>query len=480
MARTLLITGLLLTACAAAASTPLADAAEAGDTARVQRLLLEGANPAEAQADGMTALHWAVRRADEQSVSRLLIAGADTEAATRYGVTPLGVACESGLSLIARQLLVAGADPNRCLAGGVSPLHLASRAGDRETVVRLIQAGAKVNAAERRGTTALMWASAAGHADVIDALLEAEAEIDKSTSIGFNALMFAAREGRLEAIEHLIAAGANVDAVTHEKKRGGERGPRPRTSALLMAVESAHYETALRLVDLGADPNDQRNGFAPLHTLSWTRRPQSGDNAAGDPPPRGSGSVPPLRFVDEIVARGADVNLKLNAGKGGHAAFNPKGATPFLMAALTADLPLMQTLLNAGADPLIKSDDQTTALMAAAGVGAKSVGEHPGTEEEVLAAVRYLVELGVGVNAVNENNQTAMHGAAYRNYPRVVTLLAELGADPAVWNLKNHHGSTPEQIAQGKRPGSLKPSPETVEALRAAKQARQGKLNHAD
>ena len=159
---------------------------------------------------------------------------------------------------------------------------------------------------------------------------------------------------------------------------------------------------------------------------------------------------------------------RLAAGKGGHAELNPEGATPFVFASMTADLPLMQALLDAGADPSIPTHDETTALMAAAGIGAKSVGEHPGAEDEVLAAIDLLMRVGADANAIDKNNQTAMHGAAYRNYPRVVTRLAEFGADPDVWNVENHHGSTPLQIAFGKRPGSLKPSPETVAALQAA------------
>jgi len=42
--------------------------------------------------------------------------------------------------------------------------------------------------------------------------------------------------------------------------------------------------------------------------------------------------------------------------------------------------------------------------------------------------------------------------------------LAELGADPKIWNAKNKHGWTPHLIASGNRPGSVKPNP----AMRAA------------
>ena len=69
---------------------------------------------------------------------------------------------------------------------------------------------------------------------------------------------------------------------------------------------------------------------------------------------------------------------------------------------------------------------------------------------------------------MDANGETAMHGAAYRNYPEVVTFLAKHGAKSAIWNKKNKYGWTPIMIAQGKRPGSFKPSPDTIRALQAA------------
>jgi uncharacterized protein len=89
-------------------------------------------------------------------------------------------------------------------------------------------------------------------------------------------------------------------------------------------------------------------------------------------------------------------------------------------------------------------------------------GEEAGTEEEVLAAVNYLLELGADVNAVDKNGETAMHGAAYKNAPRVAALLAERGADIRTWNRANRHGWTPLTIAEGHRFGNFKPAPETI------------------
>jgi len=75
------------------------------------------------------------------------------------------------------------------------------------------------------------------------------------------------------------------------------------------------------------------------------------------------------------------------------------------------------------------------------------------------------IELGGDVNAVDKNGETAMHGAAYKSFPRVVELLAKKGAKIETWNHKNKWGWTPLQIAEGYRPGNFKPSFETIDAL---------------
>jgi ankyrin repeat protein len=240
-------------------------------------------------------------------------------------------------------------------------------------------------------------------------------------------------------------------------------------SALMLAVESGHFQLALNLVNQGADPNDQRSGYAPLHAVTWVRKADKGDNVEGDPEPRGSGDLTSIDFVRELIKAGADVNLKIEKGKSpGKCKLNRKGLTPLLLASRTADIELMNLLLESGADPKLTNADGCTTIMAAAGVGVVAVGEEAGTEEEVDRAIEILAELGVDPNVVDKNGETAMHGAAYRNYPSAVTTLANLGADSAVWNRKNKHGWKPHDIASGKRPGSFKPSPPTERALDAA------------
>lgn len=445
--------------------SPLADAAEKGDREGIRALVEQGADVNRAQVDGMTALHWAAHRDDLESARLLVGAGADAKAENRYGVTPLSLACTNGSGPMVALLLDAGADPNARLRGGETALMTAARTGKLGPVRRLLDAGAEVDARERRGQSALMWAAAEGHADVVAALLAAGADFRTPLPSGFTPLSFAVREGRADVVRVLLEAGADVNEAMKPERRTSGRAPARGTAPLILAVENGHFELAVMLLEAGADPNDQRSGFTALHTLTWVRKPARGDDESGDPAPIGSGSLSSLRLVEELVAHGADVNARLKRGASGRGVLNRAGATPFLLASKTADVPLMRTLVKLGADPRLPNADHCTPLMAAAGVGCLAPGEEAGTEDEALEAVKLAIELSNDVNAVDDNGETAMHGAAYRNLPQVVQLLADKGARIEVWNRKDTYGWTPLSIAEGHRPGNFKPSPETIAAL---------------
>lgn len=453
---------------AVAADTPLADAAERGTDEELARLLARSKSPADvnaAQPDGMTALHWAVYRDREAMVRDLLKAKADAKRTNDYGVAPLSLACRNGNARIAALLLDAGADPNTELPGSETALLTAARTGNSAVVKLLLDRGARVDARERQGQTALMWAAAEGHADVVAVLIGGGADPQATLPAGFSPFTFAIREGRLEVVQVLLKAGCDVNRPMRVKTRV-RKGASDLTSPLLLAVENGHFELAAALLAAGADPNDQRSGIAPLHALTWVRKPNRGDGDDGDPAPQGSGKLTSLEMVEALLDHGADVNLRLQRGGGGLGKLKYKQATPLLLAAKTADVPLLKLLLQRGADPKLVNVDGSTALMVAAGLGTTAPGEEAGTEPEAMEAVELLLECGLDVNAVDRNGETVMHGAAYKSFPRVAKLLAQRGARPAVWNRPNQHGWTPLSIAAGYRPGNFKPSPDTLAALR--------------
>jgi ankyrin repeat protein len=438
------------------------------DRAGIRALLKQRVTVNIPQADGMTALHWATYQDDLELAQLLVRAGAHVKAANRYGVTPLSLACTNGNGAMVEMLLKAGADPNAALPGGETPLMTASRTGTLAAVNALINHGASVDAKdERRGQTALMWAAAEGHAFVVQALIDADADFRTGVPSGFTPLLFAVREGRLGVVRVLLKAGANVNETipVEGRRRGyGGRLPAAGASALLLAVMNGHFELAAVLLDAGANPNADLPGYTVLHAITAVRKPGVGDN---DPPPEGSGSMTSIEFVKKLAAHGANLNAKMTKKSNlNNTRLNELGATPFMLAALTADAELMRTLAALGADPLLPNADNSTPLMAAAGLATRSPGEDAGTEREVLEAVQVALNLGADVNGVDNNGETAMHAAAYKNLPGVVKLLATRGARIDIWNRNDKFGWTPLAIAVGYRFGNFKPSPETEAAVR--------------
>jgi uncharacterized protein len=222
------------------------------------------------------------------------------------------------------------------------------------------------------------------------------------------------------------------------------------------------------LLDDSADPNADAQGWAPLHQIVWSRRPNNGSNIPGALP---SGKLDSLDLVRKLLEHGANINAreKKEPKDGFRNMLRRIGATPFLLAAKSCDLPLMRLLLEKGADPKLTTEDGTTALMVAAGVGIWAPGENPGTEDEALAAVKLLLDVGGGaVNDVDRQGETALHGAIYRagSIP-VASLLIEKGAK---LDARNRKGWTPLAVADGVEytPNVLKRYPETATFLRKA------------
>ncbi|MDP7480426.1 MAG: ankyrin repeat domain-containing protein [Vicinamibacterales bacterium] len=471
---TVTVLGLLLAAGpAAAADVPLIDAVKAGDAARVETLIDAGVDVNGSEPDGTTPLHWAAYGHDVEITRRLLEAGAVANVGNRYGVRPLSLAAVTGNAGAISALLTAGANPNTTLMEGETALMTAARSGNLEAVELLLDAGADVNVHEHwKGQTALMWAAAEGHAQVIPTLVSHGADLGARSERGFTALLFAAREGRTDVVQTLLEAGANLDeqiSINSTLTAGGveqRRASNAGLNAFLLAAGSAHFELAAYLLDRGADPNAAPRGWTALHQLSWVRK--AGIAGSNNPAPQGSGNTTSLEFARKLIAQGADLNARVTTRPpAGITGLNFVDGTPFLLAARTADAELMRLLLEMGADAGLTNENNSTALMVAAGLGTSSPGEDPGTEAEVLEAVQVALGAGLNIDAVDDKGETAMHGAAYKHLPRVVTQLAEAGADIAVWNQKNDRGATPLDIAVGMHRGmNILSSPATEASIR--------------
>jgi len=476
-----LSTALLLVVCVSAANDDrlLVNAAKNQDVQQVRTLLSERANVNVRSEDGSTALLWAAHWNDVSMATLLVRAGADANAANDLRMTPLVQACTNGSAALVALLLRAGANPNAPAGTGETPLMTCARTGVVETVRLLLVQGADVNATEpNQHQTALMWAAAAQHPKVIETLIEAGADSTAHTRMGSTALHFAARTGDIESTRVLINAGVDVNILSQpdlepgrgaaSAKGGGTAGRAsavsggpgasasisfPGSTPLLVATVRGHVQLALLLLDHGANPNVVDAGFTPLHWAAGTWENGLANPVYGFVDP--IGGIPDrqakLQLVKALLAHGANPNLQMTVrpptfGGTGTGGYNDSvGATPFVVAANASDIEMMRMLLAAGANPHLATKTNSNAVLAASGLN-RGIGEVIDDEERALAAVNFLLDLGVDPKAVTTYNENALFGPGYRGWNRMLELLIEKGADV---NIINKAGVTPYLAASG-------------------------------
>jgi ankyrin repeat protein len=407
------------------------------------------------QADGSTALHWAAYWDDAATVARLVGAGANVNAANRYGVTPLFVAATNGNAPVIETLLKAKADANTATASatatdgtpgaGEPALMAAARTGNVDAVKLLIDHGADVRAGEGwHKQSALMYAAAANSPAAVQVLLAAGADVKATSDGGFTALHYAARAGAIEAAGVLVAGGADLN----QRLNSG-------ASPLMLAVINARWELAAMLVEKGANPNDDGMGFTPLHQVVWAYHP----NVVYMPPgPVPTGKLGAMDLAKVLLDHKADPNARMtkNPPDGYRTSMNRLGATPLLMAARVPDLELMRLLLAHGADPTIKTKDNTTLLIVASGYGWQA-GESPEAKPGALMeAVKLALELGGDVNTANDRGYTPLHCAVIRESNELIEFLVDQGADLYAKTAEEDprtpglgEGKTPLGVSQG-------------------------------
>ncbi len=440
----------------AAGRSDVADAAMRGDAAAVRTLVAQKADVNATQPDGATALHWAVHHGDRELVDLLVRAGANVKVANRIGVTPLSMASLNGNAPIIDLLLKAGAAVNERGPNGETPLMMAARNGNLDAIRVLLDRGADINAKDPlRETTALMWAVEQEHPAAVRILVERGADVAARSRVqagrggggrgaaaagrggaqpaadnddapaqgaqndsgGLTPLVFAARQGDIESTKLLLAAKTNINQTS----AGG-------WTPLLTATKNGFYQLGKYLLEQGADPNiANAGGWTPLYAATDNRNVDGGDYPTRKP------DMNDLEYIKLLLARGANVNARASTSRERRTTFTGQwwsddGATPFVRAAYSGDLTLMRLLLEHGADPKIATRKNVTALAVASGIGWVEGITHEWSAQESYQAVKLLLDLGVNVNAVDEDGRTALHGAAHKGSNDVVQLLADRGA----------------------------------------------------
>jgi ankyrin repeat protein len=354
----------------------------------------------------------AVRRGDRTALAALLAPGAGGDAASLAnatepdGTTALHWAAQRNDLEAARLLLARGASAGRANRYGVQPISLAAVNGNGPLITLLLDAGATPDAA-MNGEPALMTAARSGSLAAVRALLDRGTDPNvKEPWRGQTALMWAAAEGHAGVVRELTSRGADLGA----RSTVG-------FTALLFAARQGKIDTAMALLDAGASINDALLGEARSGTAG---------GAYASPTP-------------------------------------DSGVNAFLLAAGNAHFELAARLLDRGADPNAAPRGWTAlhqvSWVRKAGIAGSNDPAPEGSGSMTsLEFVRVLVSRGADVNArvarrppagvtrLNMIGATPLLLAARTADAELMTLLVELGGDPA---LTNEDGTSLLMVAAG-------------------------------
>jgi ankyrin repeat protein len=450
---------MVLLAAAAADNARFVNAVKSHDVAAVRTLLKQHADPNAPDVDGTTPLIWAAHNGDSETGKLLISAGANVKAANRYGVNALTEAATLGDVAMMEALLKAGADPNATYGAGETALMLAARTGNLNAVKLLIDRGASINGADEfKGYTPLMFAATENQPDVARLLIEHGADVNarsrrfefgalkeanggalmERAEGGMTSLQYAAREGNVETGQVLITAGADVNALEAQHD----------FTPMLIAIYNGKYDFAAMLMEHGAKVNDGSLYIAiELRNMdSYSNRPN---------PPEVDRTKTATDLIKMLLARGADPNQVFDKKppqiQTQGTVTVPPGATPFYRAVKAADLTVMRMLFEKGANAGAAIKSGGTPLMLAAGGGPARAQEEEVVDKAGLAdpveVIKMILDAGADVNAVNDQQSSALHLAAAKGNDKVVQYLVSRGAK---LDLKNKQGKTPAEVAPPK------------------------------
>jgi ankyrin repeat protein len=420
-----------------------------GNPAMIDKLLNSGADPNERGPEGETPLMLASRAGNLDAIKVLLDHKADINAKDKIrGTTALMWASEQAHPAAVQLLIARGAN----VGVATEPDTRNSRNNLANTVTqRLNSSFGVVGQARARGAAPPSSPGApAASAGPPKKTPDGEGGDDvaiffgpprKKDGGGLTPLVYAAREDCLECAKILLDAGADVNQRTHYG-----------WTALLTATQNRHYRLAAYLLDHGANPNIANNGgWSPLYLATDNRNIESGDYPVRAP------DMDHLEYIKLVIGKGANVNARICGtdstdkkcvGDSTETRNNftmqwlfEDGATPFLRAAQSGDIPLMKLLLAHGADPKIFTAHNVTPLAVASGIGWVEGVTFEWSEKETLEAVKMCLDLGIDPNVKDDEGRTSLHGAAHKGRPEVIQLLVDHAA-----NLDAHDGGSRDSV----------------------------------
>ena len=358
--------------------SPLHQAALAGNT-KILKMLLDSPKKEELvkarNKKGETPLHCAARKSS-QCVDLLLKAGAEVDAVDLGGETSLmRAACFDQIGSV-RRLLASGASTKKVENREKTVLHIAAFGGSSESIKLFLTLGCLANCLDDQGNSPLHDAMASHDEPVcVSLLIEAGADKDVRNDSGITPTMKACYWGMTKSLKMLLSYDTDCTVADN----GGR-------TAVHYAVEPYNVDCLKLLADKKA----------PLDCLDKFKRT-------------------PL-FVAVEKKRGPCIDFLLNQGCEPNVHGGDEGDTLVTLACRNEDFESLKKLYHAKADITLKDNKGNAPIHHTAYTG----------NDDCMA---FLLDKGVDVNVLGEEECSLLILAASRGYIKCVRLLLAAGAD---------------------------------------------------
>jgi ankyrin repeat protein len=268
-----------------------------------------------------------------------------------------------------------------------------------------LSVGHEVNWKDNRGVprtgNLLQWAIAQGHMPLIQYLRLHGFSFSESWSYRDSALSLSARSGDIETFRYVLQQGADPFA--------------DRETLTLVLGDLVYGGTPDLLAFFLHEERSQSRLRQAMLTQVLSQRVEPNDfNLNGETALMSACFFNELEMAALLMERGADVNLKNNAGE------------TALFEAAENSLEMVERLVDRGADIHMKDDDGSTALMKAA-------------RRNQLDVMKFMVSKGASLQALQGQGFSLLWFAAGNGATEVVAYLLAQDIDP---NMATAHGKT--------------------------------------
>jgi ankyrin repeat protein len=265
----------------------------------------------------------------------------------KLGIFPLMWAADRGNIEAVKILIANNAKIDALDKNGDTALITVSRKNDIKIATLLIEAGANIEVKNKvNGNTALLMAGLNRHKDMMIFLIENEANYNTINKFGTSSIMFAIDNGHVDVVQLMIDKGADIN---HRSKYG--------KNPLLLACNNENMLNLL--IENGADLEAKNADGYTVFIECITNFKHSAIklllSKGVDINPKNNGGHAALRLAI-IKGRTKTMSLLLNRSCGAGILDPLYGGKHLLSAVKTGNVQVVKTLIDAGADIHMKTD----------------------------------------------------------------------------------------------------------------------------